>query len=95
MKKRGILLKDVLRRELRDPEFRKAYNEEDLPARLAIEIAKLREAQGLTQRTLARKMGVTQQALSLLENPSSARYTLRTLQRIAAALHRELVVQLR
>ena len=95
MRKRGIALKDMLKKELRNPEFRKAYDEEDLPARLAIRIAKLREAQGLSQQTLARKMGVTQQALSLLENPSSARYTLRTLQRIAVALDRELVVQLR
>ena len=39
---------------------------EDLPARLALRIAKLREAQGLTQRAMAKKMGVTQQALSLL-----------------------------
>lgn len=95
MSKRGIALNDVLKRELRNPEFRRAYDEEDLPARLAIRIAKLREAQGLTQSALARKMGVTQQALSLLENPSSARYTLRTLQRVASALQKELVVQLR
>lgn len=95
MRKHGIALKDVLKRELRNPEFKKAYDEEDLPARLAIRIAKLRESKGLTQSVLARKMGVTQQALSLLENPSSARYTLRTLQRIAVALDRELVVQLR
>ena len=95
MKKKGMLLRDVLKKELRNPEFKKAFDEEDLPARLAIRIAKLREKEGLTQRTLARKMGVTQQALSLLENPTSARYTLRTLQRVASALHRELVVQLR
>jgi len=95
MKARGIAFKEILKKELRDPEFKKAFDEEDLPARLAIRIAKLREAQGLTQRALARKMGVTQQALSLLENPSSARYTLRTLQRVASALKRELVVQLR
>jgi len=95
MKIHGTTLKEHLRKQLRDPGFRKAFDEEDLPARLAIRIAKLREAQGLTQQALARKMGLTQQALSLLENPSSARYTLRTLQRVASALKRELVVQLR
>ena len=95
MSKKGIALKDALKREIRNPEFRKAYDEEDLPARLAVRIAKLREAQGLTQQAMAKKMGVTQQALSLLENPSSARYTLRTLQRIATVLRKELVVQLR
>jgi len=95
MKEKRITLKAVLKKELRDPEFKKAFDEEDLPARLAIRIAKLRATQGLTQRTLAQKMGISQQALSLLENPSSARYTLRTLQRVASALNRELVVQLR
>ena len=95
MKEKRITLKAVLKKELRDPEFKKAFDEEDLPARLAIRIAKLREKQGLTQRAMAQKMGVSQQALSLLENPSSARYTLRTLQRVASALNRELVVQLR
>ena len=88
-------LKDRLKEDLHDPAFKKAFDEEDLPARLALRIAKLRVAQGLTQRKLARKLGVTQQAMSQLENPSVARYTLRTLQRLASALHRELVVDLR
>jgi len=69
--------------------------EGDIPARLAIQIAKLREAQGLTQRDLARKLRISQQALSQLEDPSSARYTLRTLQKLAAVLNRHLVVELR
>ena len=95
MKGKGISLRSVLKRQLRDPEFRKAFDEEDLPARLAVRIAKLREAKGLTQRALARRMGVTQQALSMLESPRAARYTLRTLQRVADALDRQLVVQIR
>lgn len=45
-------LKARLREELRDPEFKKAFDEEDLPARLAIQIAKLREKEGLTQQAL-------------------------------------------
>lgn len=79
-----------LREELRVPGFKKAFDEEDLPARLALQIAKLRESKGLTQRALARKLHISQQALSQLEDPSSARYTLRTLQRLAAALERRL-----
>lgn len=75
--------------------FKKVYAEEDLPARLAIQIAKLREEKGLTQRDLAKKLHISQQALSQLEDPSSARYTLRTLQKLAAALNRHLVVELR
>ena len=95
MRKRGTTLKKLLRKQLRNPEFRKAYAEEDLPARLAVRIATLREERGLTQRSLARKLRVSQQALSLLENPTSANYTLRTLQRLAAALEKDLVVEFR
>jgi DNA-binding XRE family transcriptional regulator len=95
MKNGRRTLKERLREDMRDPEFRKAFAEEDLPARLAIRIAKLREARGLTQVKLARKLGVSQQALSQLENPTTARFTLRTLQRVAGALNRKLVVELR
>jgi len=95
MKHRYRTLKARLREEMRDPEFKKAYDEEDLPARLAIQIAKLREKEGLTQQALSRKLHISQQALSQLENPSMARYTLRTLQRLASALNRQLVVELR
>jgi DNA-binding XRE family transcriptional regulator len=95
VKKRGSTLKDLLRKKLRNPEFRRAYAEEDLPARVAVRIAALREERGMTQRALARKLRVSQQALSLLENPASSNYTLRTLQRVAAALKKDLVVEFR
>lgn len=95
MKNRGTTLKSLVRKHLRNPAFRKAYEAEELPARLALRIAMLREQRGMTQQALARKLKVSQQALSLLENPASANYTLRTLQRVAAALNRELVVELR
>ncbi len=84
-----------LKEDLRSPEFRKAFDEANIPARLAVQIARIRERQGLTQSRLARKIGVSQQALSQFENPARARYTLRTLQRIATALKRQLVVEIR
>lgn len=95
MKQKHETFRGWLKGQMRNPRFRKAYEEEELPARLALRIADLRAAQGLSQSSLARKLGVSQQALSLLENPTSARFTLRTLQRVATALKRELVVELR
>ena len=95
MKKRGTTLREFLGRQMRNGEFRKAYAQEDLPARLAVRIAELREKRGMTQQALARRLRVSQQALSLLENPSTANYTLRTLQRLAAALDKDLVVEFR
>ena len=95
MKHRHRTLNGRLRKELRDPEFKKAFNEADLPARLAIQLAKFREEQGLTQSALAKKLHISQQALSQLEDPSLARYSLRTLQRLATALGRKLIIELR
>lgn len=95
MRKRGTAFRDLLARELKDPEFRKAYEAMDLPVRLAVKIAKLRAARGLTQRALARKLGISQQAMSRIENPSGANYTMAMLQRVATALNRELIVDLR
>ncbi len=95
MRKKLRMLKDRLREDLKDPAVKSAFDEEDLAARLAVRIATIREEQGLTQRELARTLKISQQALSQLEDPSSARYTLKTLQRLAAALDRRLIVQLK
>jgi DNA-binding XRE family transcriptional regulator len=95
MNRRGTTLKEFLRKQLRNQEFRRAYAEEDLPATLAVRIAMLRESRGMTQGALARRLHVSQQALSLLENPAKANFTLRTLQRVAAALKKDLVVEFR
>ena len=95
MNRRGTSLREFLKKQLRNREFRKAYAEEDLPARLAVRIGMLREARRMTQGALARKLHVSQQALSLLENPSRANFTLRTLQRVATALDKDLVVEFR
>ncbi len=95
MNRRGTTLKGFLKNQLKDPAFRKAYRDTGLSAKLAVRIASLREERGLTQLALARKLKISQQALSSLEDPSSANYTLGTLQRIATALKKDLVVELR
>lgn len=95
MAKKRRTLKQRLREDFKNEDFRKAFDEEDLPARLALQIAYLRKKQGLTQHELARRLQVSQQALSQLEDQSTARFTLRTLQRLATALNRRLVVELK
>ena len=88
-------LHDRLREELHDPEFRSAYEEADLPVRLAIQIAKLREKRGLSQRELARKLGTKQQVVSRIESSQKMNLTLATLQKIAQALRSHLVINFR
>ena len=85
--------RDFLIEELKDPLFRKAYEEADLPVRLAIEIAKLREREGLTQADVARKLGTTQQVISRIEKCNQNNLTVGTLQKIAKALNATLHVE--
>ena len=92
-KKRKIIrLNDVLAEELRDPEFRRHFEAYELPVRLAIEIARLRQDKKLTQAKLASKMGVTQQFVARLENSERTMPSLRTLSKLAEALGRRLQV---
>ncbi len=93
MKRR--LFRDRLKEDLKNPDFKQAYDAEDLPARLALRIAELRRQEGLSQADLARRLGAKQQLIARIESLDHTNMTLTTLQKIAAALHRRLVVDLR
>lgn len=54
-----------------------------------------RENAGLTQKKLAERLGVSFQAYQRMERPGRSNLTVATLQRIAAALHKFLVLELR
>jgi antitoxin HicB len=54
-----------------------------------------REQAGLTQARLARRLGITTQSYQRMERPGRANLTLATLDRIARALGKRLVVNLR
>lgn len=86
---------DRLKEDLKDPAFRKHYEAYELPVRLAIQIAQLRQKSKLTQAQLARKIGVTQQFVARLENSYETVPSLRTLQKVAEALDRHLYVDFR
>lgn len=85
---------DHLRESLKDPKVRNAYEEADLPIRLAIEIAGLREKKGLTQQELAKRIGTKQQVVSRIEKMGE-NFTIGTLQKIARALDSRLFVSFR
>ena len=69
---------------LRDPAFRKHYDEERSLARLALALHDLREAAGLSQGQVARRAKLTQQQVSLVEN--GANCTIATYLRVSRAL---------
>lgn len=85
---------DYLKKELKDPEFKKAFDEEEIYASLAIQIAKVRQKKHLTQEELARRLHTTQQTVSRLEDVHNKSYSLHTLVKLAQALGKKLEVQL-
>lgn len=68
MKKKLTRVQDHLREKLRDPHFRESYAVELFKAQVAKEIITVRVRDGLTQGELAKKLGVSQQQISKIEN---------------------------
>ena len=82
-----------LKEKLKNAEFRKYYEEEEIYANLAIEIAKLRNERKLSQGDLARLLHTTQQNVSRLENPRNRSFSLLTLVKLARAFHKNIRIQ--
>ena len=86
MKRESVrTFKSRLREELKDPEFKRHYEDERQALKLAIKIAALREQKGLSQQELAKRMGTSQQAISRIESGEYEGFTLKTLEKIAEA----------
>jgi transcriptional regulator with XRE-family HTH domain len=88
-----IKFKDYLKEELKDPEFREAFDEEEVYASLAIQIAKIRQKKKLTQKELAKRLHTTQQTISRLENIRNKSYSLQTLIKLARILDKQVSVK--
>lgn len=90
----SVSLDKVFAAAEKSPEWKAAYAKADIEVRMAIDIAKARERAHLTQNQLAKAIGTTQSAISRIER-ADQNLTLATLSRIASALRRQLVIQLR
>ncbi|MFI5345994.1 MAG: helix-turn-helix domain-containing protein [Elusimicrobiota bacterium] len=95
MKKRSasVSLDEVFSISEKDPKWAAAYEKAGIEVRVAIQIAKARQKENLTQGQLAKAIGTTQSAISRIEG-ADQNLTLATLSKIADALHSELVVRL-
>jgi ribosome-binding protein aMBF1 (putative translation factor) len=89
----GIPFEKDLAERLKDPEFRYHFEQRRLVHEVAIAVREMREAAGLTQAELAKKIGTTQSVIARLERGSDSR-TPRwdTMHRIALALGRHVKV---
>jgi DNA-binding XRE family transcriptional regulator len=77
---------------LSDPETRAIYNEEAVKKELWLQLVEARQAAGLTQAELARRLGVSQAQVARIEKSGYDAYTLNTLRRYVQALGRTLEV---
>ena len=91
--KNTVRFKDYLKEELKNKEFKKAFNEEEVYVSLAIQTAKIRQEKGITQEELAKRLHTTQQTVSRLEDTHNKSYSLKTLIRLARALDKGLKVE--
>jgi DNA-binding XRE family transcriptional regulator len=80
-------------RQMKDPEMRELIEKELQNLEVGIQIAKLREKQGLNQTQLAARAGMNASKVSVIEN-SPQNMELGTLIRLARALNRKVKIEL-
>ena len=71
---------------LADPESRRIYEEEAAKMDLWLQLVDARQAAGLTQTEMAKRMGVSQSQVARIEKRGYYAYTLNTLRRYVNAL---------
>ena len=81
-----------LKKQLKNPEFRAAFQEEGEKLKIAYEIAVLRNKAKLTQKELAKKLKVSQAAVARIES-GSQNLTLDTLRKIGDIFKKKLTVK--
>lgn len=83
-----------IEKELKNPEFAKAYNEELIRLDLAHKLAQTREKAHLSQTVVAKRMGVSPQLVSRIET-GNLNLTVGTIFRYAKSVGSELVFSLK
>ena len=78
-------LRNRLKRQLRDKQFRHAYADEHLNLSIGTQIKAIRERRGMTQATLAEKIGTKQTGISRIESANYSRWSIAVLRRLAEA----------
>ena len=86
----NINFKDYLNEQLKDPEFKKEFENETTKLESSIALTKVRKESGLSQRDLATVSDVPQSTIARIE--SGANTSIDTLTKIANALGKRLTV---
>lgn len=91
--RRGVPLREWLDEELKDPEFKRHYDESSVRWHVAMQIVEARQKANMTQGELARQIGDRQQNVSRIES-GEQNVTIGTLDKIAKAVGGQLVVKI-
>ena len=91
--KKAIDFQDYLGKRLKNPKFRKHYNEYGKQLEIAYQVLQLRKKKKMSQAELARKIGTKQSNIARME-AGQQNFTIDTLQKISSAFNRELRVEL-
>ena len=90
---RGRTLKQHIEGKMKNPEFKKAWQELDAEFSILEGVIKARKKARLTQQELAERIGTKQPALSRLEKGGFEKANIETLRKIANALNHKLIVR--
>ena len=83
-----------LEKQLQNPEFKRRFEQAGEAWEVALQLAALRKARGISQKQLAEKIGTSQQQISRLESPSYQGHSLSMLRRVVEALGGSLKVEI-
>ena len=79
--------------QMADPEFRRIYDEEAAKKELWLQLVEARQAAGLTQAEVGKRLGVSQAQVARIEKRGYDAYTLNTLRRYVQALGEDFSLQ--
>ena len=80
--------------QLADPDFARRFQKAGEAWDVALKLASLRKASGLSQKQLAKQVGTSQQQISRLESPSYEGHSLSMLRRVAEVLGASVQVEI-
>ena len=84
--KRRTNFDQYLKEQLKDADFVERFRKAGEAWDVALKLASLRKASGLSQKELAKRVGTSQQQISRLESPSYEGHSLSMLRRVAEVL---------
>ncbi len=91
---RGRTLKDYIADQMKNPEFKKAWDDLDPEFQILKAMIKAREKSGISQAELAKRLGTKQSVVSRLERGAFSKASLETIKKVADALDMRLELKL-